>query len=169
MNNDIKIILGVIFFSLTIVVGAVYFLSGPSSQKVSLQKTVGAKVQVLEESFSFGDINYSGGNVLHSFRIKNTGDKDLEIANLATSCMCTQVFVKGPFGEGPKTSMKGMSKPSSWKGILKPGEEGEIVAVFDPAYHGPGGVGSISRTVSFETNDPNKLYVELLFEGVVKK
>lgn len=169
MSLDLKILLGIIVFSLILVIGAAYFLSSSAGQKATLEKVNGAKIEVLEESFNFGDIDYSAGVVNHEYLIKNIGDKPLEIANLATSCMCTKVFAKGPFGESEKVSMKGMSKPSSWKGELKSGEEGKIVAVFDPAFHGPGGIGPISRTVSFETNDSEKPYVELLFEGNVRK
>ena len=127
-------------------------------------------MEITEEKFDWGEIDYGGGLTIHSFKIKNSGEKDLEIANLATSCMCTQVYFKGPTGTSSKMGMKGMSRPSSYKGILKPGETGEIVAEFDPAYHGPTGVGKMERVVSFETNDPDKPYVELLLYGnVVKK
>ena len=168
MTNERKIILLVTFFSLLVLIGAAVLLSN-STNKASLQKITGAKIELSEESFEFGDIDYSGGVATHSYKIRNSGDKDLEVANIVTSCMCTQAFVKGPFGEGPKSGMKGMSKPSAWKGIFKPGEEGELIAVFDPAFHGPQGVGSISRSVSFETNDPDRPYVELLFSGNVVK
>lgn len=170
MSSNVKVFLGIIIFSLIMIIGAVMILSGSSVGKVSLQKQTGVKIEVSEDKFSFDEIDYDGGNVSHGFKIKNIGDKDLVVANIITSCMCTKAFMKGPFGEGPKSGMKGMSKPSDWKGVLKVSEEGEIVAVFDPAFHGPSGVGPLSRNVSFETNDPDKPYVELTFDGnVVKK
>ena len=50
-----------------------------------------------------------------------------------------------------------------------PGETAEIIADFDPAYHGPQGTGPVTRIVSFETNDPDHPYVELGFKGTVVK
>ena len=48
-----------------------------------------------------------------------------------------------------------MGTRSAWTGKLAAGQEGEVVAIFDPAYHGPQGVGPISRVV------------ELIFDGNV--
>ena len=41
-----------------------------------------------------GNIPYGGGNLIHVFPITNAGTKDLEIANIATSCMCTKAYLK---------------------------------------------------------------------------
>lgn len=167
--SEKKIIIAVLAVTVLIIGGAVLALSGSQAKKAALEKTVGAKIQISEESFDFKDIPYSGGNVEHGFMVKNIGDKKLEIANLATSCACSKVFLRAKNGDGPKAGMKGMSAPTDWKGSLEPGEEGQVVAVFDPAYHGPQGVGPISRIVSFETNDPDRPYVELSFSGRVVK
>ena len=153
------------------IVGLAIFVSGSSTSetKATVSKTAGAKISIDHNFKTVGNIGYSKGILYHSFPIKNTGTKDLEIANMASSCMCTKVFLKKEGKDGPEFGMKGMSAPSSWKGILKPGESGEIVAAFDPTYHGPQGIGPVSRTASFETNDPANPYVELSFEGTVTK
>lgn len=164
-----KTVIAIITAAALLLVGAVFFLSSTSSNKASLEKTVGAKVEILEESFDFKDIPYGGGNAVHEFKVKNTGDKELQVANLATSCACSKAYFKSAKGESPKFSMKGMSAPSAWTGVLSPGEEGLMVAVFDPTYHGPQGVGPIARVISFETNDPDRPYVELAFSGNVVK
>ncbi|MBI4036330.1 DUF1573 domain-containing protein [Candidatus Daviesbacteria bacterium] len=169
MNTTTKIVIAIVIFSAVLVGGAAYFLAGSSSSKPVLEKTTGAKLETPELSFDFKDIAFGGGIVTHAFPIKNLGDKDLQIANMATSCMCTKVFLKTQSSEGPRAGMKGMSKQNSWTGTLKPGEVGEIVAEFDPAFHGPSGVGPVDRVVSFETNDPDKPYIELSFKGIVKK
>lgn len=163
-----KIVIGTVLISILLLIGAVFLLSS-SPSKPKLEKNNGSKIQVLEKSFDFKEISYSGGVASHSYVIKNIGDSVLQVANLATSCMCTKSYVQTPSAVSPKASMKGMSKSSSWVGVLKPGESGEIVAEFDPAFHGPQGVGPISRNISFETNDPDNPYVELSFSGVVKK
>lgn len=168
--SDKKILIGIAIITLIILGGTIVFLSkSPSSSKAVIQKTVGAKIETPETSFDFKEIPYSGGNAVHEYKIKNTGDKDLEIANMNTSCACSKTYFKSKTGESPKFSMKGMTPASSWKGILTPLEEGIIVTSFDPTYHGPSAVGPISRIVSFETNDPDHPYIELSFSGNVVK
>lgn len=168
--SEKRILIGIAIITLVILGGAMIFLNNtPSSTKATLQKTVGAKIETLETNFDFKDIPYSGGNAIHEYKIKNTGDKDLEIANMNTSCACSKTYFKSVKGESLKFSMKGMSAPSNWKGILTPGEEGSVFFSFDPTYHGPSAVGPISRIVSFETNDPDHPYVELSFSGNVVK
>lgn len=157
------LILGIIGF-------AIYISSSSNSNtKATVSKTIGAKISVDHNFRQVDDIEYSKGILYHSFPIKNEGSKDLEIANMTTSCMCTKAFLKIDGKNGPEFGMKGMSASSDWKGILKPGQSAEVIAAFDPAFHGPQGVGEVVRAVSFETNDPQNPYVELSFEGVVVK
>lgn len=166
--SEKKIIIGIVLITVAILVGAVVLL-GKSSSKANLEKTIGAKIETTETSFDFKEIPYSSGDAVHEFKVKNIGDKDLKIANIYTSCACSKGYFKSAKGESFKFSMKGMSPPSDWTGILNPGEEGQVVADFDPTYHGPQGVGPISRIVSFETNDPDHPYIEFSFKGVVVK
>ncbi|HZJ18694.1 MAG TPA: DUF1573 domain-containing protein [Patescibacteria group bacterium] len=165
---DKKFIIGIIIF-IVLIVGSAIIFAGNSSSKAVVEKTLGAKIQIDHSSKSLGDIIYDKGIVAHSFPLKNIGTKNLEVANLSTSCMCTKVYIKTSSEKSDEFGMKGMSSPSDWKGIIKPGESAEIVAEFDPQYHGPQGVGPISRSVSMETNDPDHPYVEFSFEGDVIK
>jgi len=163
-----KFIISIIIFIVAVVGFAIVF-AGNGSSKAVIEKTHGAKIQIDHSSKNLGNIIYDKGVVPHSFPIKNIGTKDLEIANLSTSCACTKVLFKSSNDNSERFGMKGMSQPSDWKGILKPGESAEIVAEFDAQYHGPQGVGPISRTVSIETNDTDHPYVEFNFEGEVVK
>lgn len=166
MTGEKKLFIGIIMVTVVALVGAIFFLTKSAPSKPNLVKTVGAKIETPETNFDFKDIPYSGGYAIHEFKIKNAGDKELQIANLKTSCSCTQTYLKTAKGDGPQFSMH---SGSSWIGKLAPGEEAVIVSDFDPAFHGPSGVGPISRIVSFETNDPDKPYVELTFSGNVVK
>ncbi len=165
---DKKIILIIGLFTIAMFAVGLFVVSSGSS-KAELVKTQGAKVFVPEPNFDFKVIQYSGGNVTHSYTMKNNGNSNLQIANITTSCMCTNAYFKKGSNKSPSFGMKGMSAPSGWKGTLKPGETGEIVAVFNPSYHGPSGKGPIQRIVSFETNDPDHPYLEVNFEGTVVK
>ncbi len=165
---DKKVIIIISLLTVLVLGGGVMIMGG-QTQKASVEKTSGAKIQTFESSFDFKDVKYSEGNVKHEFKIKNNGTKDLTVANMATSCMCTKVYLQVGDNKSPEFGMKGHSSSSAWKGVLKAGEEGQIIAVFDPTAHGPAGVGPISRIVSFETNDPDKPYVEFAFSGNVVK
>lgn len=164
---DKKFIIGVIIFTLAII-GIGYFISGGNSSKAVLGGTKGAKAQTPQVDYYFGNIKLKGGLVRHAFPIKNAGNKELTIANLATSCHCTKVYFEYKNKKSPQFGMKGYGV-SDWVGKLAPGQEGKIIAVFDPAYHGPQGTGPISRLVSAETNDPDHPYIEFAFSANVVK
>lgn len=163
-----KILIGIALVTALTLGGGVLFMSNLPSKAV-VEKTAGATLTLPHTSYDFKEIKYSSGLAEHSFPIKNTGSKDLVIANLATSCACSKVYFKNTREQSERFGMKGMSAPSDWKGIIKPGETAEIVAIFDPTFHGPQGIGPISRIVSFETNDVDHPYAELAFNGTVVK
>lgn len=170
MNKKIVIIFSV--FTLLIIIGGALLVNNlPSNISKTLgariEKTPGVKIEISEANFDFKNVSYLGGNVEHSFGIKNIGDKDLKIANLSTSCMCTTVYLKTAQEKGPEFGMEGHSKSVEWMGTLKSQEEGQLVVVFDPTAHGPQGVGPFSRFASFETNDPDHPYLELTINGTV--
>lgn len=122
---------------------------------------------VVEESgtYDFGSISMKAGNVLHQFRIKNTGNESATIQKMYTSCMCTTAEFKahgktfGPYG------MPGHGFIPSINEAILPGEEATIDIVFDPAAHGPAGVGRIQRTVTVENNAGHP--IELMFSAMV--
>lgn len=98
-----------------------------------------------ERFYDFGSISMAKGIVSKSFEVSNNTAKDIVVSSVSTSCMCTKAniiaangTVKGPFGMGssPKIDQ-----------VLKPGEKIQIEAVFNPAAHGPAGVGPIDRFV----------------------
>lgn len=163
-----KLLIGILIFTLAIVGVGVFFSSGTPS-KAELVKTSGARAETPELNYDFGNIAYKGGLVQHTYKIKNTGNQELKIANLSTSCHCTKVYFEKNGQKGPAFGMKGSGGVSNWVGTLAPNEEGKLTAVFDPAFHGPQGTGQISRVVSAETNDPARQYIEFSFTGDVTK
>lgn len=165
---DKKFLLIIAFITAAVLFGGVFLFSN-SKGPASVEKTSGAQIQILHKDFDFKDIKYNGGNATHAFPIKNNGSKELVLANLSTSCMCTHVYLKKGDEKSPSFGMKGHSAASDWKGILKPKEEAEVIVVFDPTAHGPQGIGPVERFVSAETNDPDNPYVEFAFNGVVVK
>ena len=90
------------------------------------------------------------GKVSHEFTIKNVGKEPLKLGKMYTSCMCTTVSLllngekKGPFGMPGHTPLPKVNKE------IQPGGSAQIEVIFDPAAHGPAGVGIIERVAYVE-------------------
>jgi len=95
--------------------------------------------------FDFGKIP-QGKIVSSTVKFRNTGNANLIIKDVKTSCGCTAALIS--------------------KKVLKPGEEGKIRIEFDST----GKEGKISRTVTVYSNDlNNSRSVITIFANVVKK
>ena len=84
------------------------------------------------------------------FEMKNTGDGDLKIDSIWTSCHCTTAKLTA---NGKTSAEFGMDKYSTSQKIA-PGESGFLEVTFDPAFHGPQGIGAAVREIYLSTNDP---------------
>jgi hypothetical protein len=135
-------------------------LSGRSDQpKTSLAASAGMLVSQ-EQFFDFGMIKMKDGLVRKDFI--------LAINKVYTSCMCTTAIItakdgkkSGPFG------MPGHGGLSNDQVTVQPGDQVTLQAIFDPAAHGPAGVGRADRTVYLETNSTTAPKVELNFTATV--
>lgn len=114
---------------------------------------------------AFGRISMAAGKVYHRYSIRNTGVSPLTITRIYTSCMCTAATLvtrsatRGPFG------MAGHGIQPSVRERLAPGEVAQVDVVFDPAAHGPAGVGPTERVVTI-LNDVGPS-LELRFNAMV--
>lgn len=104
-------------------------------------------------SHDFGTISMKNGLVRTAFSIKNSSNAPLSLDKIYTSCMCTEATLKirgrtrGPFG------MPGHGFLAALRETLAPDEEAEVEVAFDPAAHGPAGVGMIQRAVMLESDE----------------
>lgn len=164
--NDKKFIIIITVVTLIILFGGVTIVSNsPSTPQATASKNAKVETQG-PTSYDWGNIPINGGNVTKTFRMKNTGKDTLTVFNVKTSCHCTvaNVTIDG------KTSQNfGMSGVSSWIGEVSPGKEAKLSVIFDPAYHGPQGVGPMTRFVSLETNDPGTSRITFTVTGTVVK
>lgn len=142
-KNTILLILIIV-----IALGFIVYLGNPQRKSAPLNNTISANsLFSLEKSFDFGTISMSKGKVEHSFTIKNGNNYPITIGKIYTSCMCTEAsLIKngkefGPFG------MPGHGFIPNINETLNSGEEAQIKVVFDPAAHGPAGIGKINRRV----------------------
>lgn len=162
-TSYIGILIGVAFF-----VGILWYAKptprNNNNKQASVKNSAGS-LSAEENSFDFGTVSMQAGKVNHAFKIKNSGSAPVTLEKLYTSCMCTTALLRvndkefGPYG------MPGHGFIPKINYELKPGEETTIEAVFDPAAHGPAGVGKISRTIILEQNDSKSL--ELNFSALV--
>jgi hypothetical protein len=118
-----------------------------------------------ETSFDFGTISMANGKVSHIFNLENIGIEPVTIKKMYTSCMCTTASLNlrnesfGPYGMAGHGFIPPINKS------ISPGEEGRVEVVFDPAAHGPAGIGKIQRVVTIENNSGSPL--ELNFTAMV--
>ena len=162
-QKTVLIILGIITFAILGL--GVWLLSQPAGGAV-VEKSDQAKAEAAELNYDWGEIKINGGNAEKSFMIKNSGSGQLKLLDVSTSCMCTtaQVII-----DGKLSPLFKMHQKSAWIGEVQPGKEAELKVIFDPAFHGPSGVGAMTRQIEVSTNDKNNPKLEFLLKGVVVK
>ncbi len=153
-----------------LIVGAVIILAKPDPAgsspppRVEVVQTNRA-LTANELSYDFGTVSMAAGNVTHKYWIRNTGSTPILIRKMYTSCMCTTAaLVKG----GKKSAAAGMPGHGFMPTLnepLQPNEAAMVEVVFDPAAHGPAGIGRIERTVTIQTDLERPL--ELAFVATV--
>jgi len=170
MTQTTKTIIGAIA-ALVILSGLTWVLkpslfqrSGSAENQPATSGVIGAT----EDFFDFGTISMSAGKVMRKFTLKNSSDAPVRVTKLFTSCMCTQASIatqndrRGPFGmQGHGGSIPKINLE------IKPGETAEVEAVFDPAAHGPAGIGKVRRVVYVETDSSEAPEIQLSFEANV--
>jgi len=117
---------------------------------------------VLEpQKVDLGDVSVKEGKVETSISIKNTGQKDLIVKGLSTSCGCTTASVVNNGQEGP---IFGTDTPSKgWFTTIPPGETAELRIYYDPTFH-EGARGPMIREIYVSSNDPVDPVVKVSIE-----
>lgn len=164
--NDKKIIIIFIAITLLVLGGGIFVLSTTTAGPAKITATQNAKAEVLEKTFDWGNIPYSGGNATKTFTIKNSGSDTLKLTGVKTSCTCTKAQVEI---DGKTSPFFSMHATSGWVGEVAAGKEARLLVIFDPAFHGPTGVGPMERLISVTTNDAQNPTLEFSLKGVVVK
>lgn len=158
-------ILGVI--AAAVILGGLIYLARPDARNNAAAPIQSNGALTVEEAnnYDFGTISMAAGVVTREFRIKNSGGEPVTISKIYTSCMCTTATLSvgekrlGPFG------MPGHDVVPRIDQTINPNEEAVVAVAFDPAAHGPAGVGRIQRAVTIE-NDAGRA-IELSFAAMV--
>lgn len=165
MNNMNKTIIGIV--TAVFVLGGLIWIARPDSQNSTVLSTRSNGTLIVEEgnNYDFGTISMAAGKVKHQFKIKNTSSEAVNIKKMYTSCMCTTATLTvrskqfGPYG------MPGHGAIPKINQSINSNEEVIVEIIFDPAAHGPAGVGRIQRTITIENNAGTP--IELLFVAIV--
>ena len=149
--------------------GFVVFGKGGEEGEVKTPTQSASVLGALEKDFDFGAIAMKNGDVSKIFELENEGTEPILISKVYTSCMCT--VAKITTAKGDTSGPYGM--PGHGGGISKAnveigaGETVKVEVIFNPAAHGPSGVGLANRTVFIETNSSQTPKVELNFTATV--
>lgn len=145
-------LIGIILITV-LILGVTVYIGSQIGNTTQVSADNQVETQIDESRYDWGTIDINGGIVSKSFTIENNGSTPLKLYDVKTSCMCTTAQLKTPDASSKKF---GMHEKSRNIFEVAPGEKAELLVEFDPAYHGPSGVGPISRTVTMNTNDASR-------------
>lgn len=122
----------------------------PAAQAASAARP-GDALRAKETNFAFGSISMAAGKVSHRYWFRNESAAPVLIKRIYTSCMCTTAtLVKGLRKVG-SYGMAGHGGPlPDVNESLAPNEAAYVDVEFDPAAHGPAGLGRTERVVTVE-------------------
>lgn len=149
MSSKTIIVGAIITFALLF--GGLFLMSRPQPQ-VSVNPQATGQLTAGESFYDFGSVSMAKGLVTHKFTLTNSSSTPATVTKMFTSCMCTKAKLTvagqtwGPIGMPGHTAIPSLAVE------IPPGTTGEIEVIFDPAAHGPAGVGKIERTVTAELN-----------------
>ena len=170
MNKQIK---SIIIYS--VVVGIVLIFSAwlifiPTNNDSGVSKSSASTLSIATDNFDFGTVPMEDGNVLHDFKVVNNGKEPVTINEVFTSCACTTAFIIDANGtKYGKFGMRGHGLKNKTSIEIAPGESAIVQAVYDPAYHGPSGVGLVQRSVYLDTNSSKSPKLEVSFKALVTR
>lgn len=147
-----KLILAVVGGSLLMIMIIIFIFSGGGQQG-------SGKIEITPVYYDVGTISMAAGPIKKVFEIKNVGKSDLKINEIRTSCMCTTAKLKVGDKESPEFGMH--TSLLFWSQKIAPGQTAYLEVTFDPAYHGPQGVGDIVRAVYISSSDSQNKKVEV--------
>ena len=111
------------------------------------------RLAAVETKFNFGSISMAAGKVTHRYRFRNAGTEPIVLGKMYTSCMCTTAaLVKSSGRKFAPVGMPGHTPIPALNETMQPNEEAMVEVVFDPAAHGPAGIGPIDRIVTIENS-----------------
>ncbi len=165
--KDLKIFIATLVFSMVLIVGFALLSNRNDGGEVLVAGQLVEGIEANPDYYDLGEVPINGGIVTKEYEIKNVSGTTIKLKKIATSCMCTKASFEirgrktkffGMEGHGDKNPPVNIEIPS--------GASGKVVVQFDPAAHGPKGLGSFERSVYLTFSDPAGIK-ELKFDGRV--
>jgi hypothetical protein len=165
-----KMLYGIIAIAIAAIGFGIYSSQSTSTgsgaaKATTVQNATRGQLASMAPSYNFGSVSMAAGNVAHRYAVTNLGGSPVTITKVFTSCMCTTATLVTPSARRGPFGMPGHASIPSIRERLAPGETAQVEVVFDPAAHGPAGVGRVDRTVTLE-NDAGRPF-ELAFTAMV--
>lgn len=164
--KDSRLLVGTILVFLVIVISWIGVRLANGNSSGTSKATVSSAILILPETtYDFGTLNMKNGPVEHIFTAKNESNDEVTVKKVYTSCMCTAATI---LKDGQSLGRFGMQSSDKKLDIRIGAQESiTIKAGFDPAAHGPSGVGLAQRSIFLETNSTAQSKIELTFRAVV--
>lgn len=160
MTSDTKLVIGVAIFSVIIIIGSV-FLIGKNESGVPKRESLGSASMTLDKkSADLGDMKVEDERTT-TFTITNTSNSTLRLWNITTSCNCTfaSLVINGQETGEFNMPMHTSGNLRNWIGEVSPQQTALLKVNYRPKVMPV--VGKITRSVTFETNDPNNQNVQV--------
>lgn len=119
-----------------------------------------SRLAAMRTKFDFGSISMAGGKVTHRYPIRNTGTQPIVVRKIYTSCMCTTAALVKDGKTSDAYGMPGHTPIPTIDIPINSKDQASIEVIFDPAAHGPAGIGPIQRVVTIENNAGEPLELE---------
>ncbi len=150
-KRNVVIIVGVLVGLLAVVFGVMLSQRGQEVSGVQ-DKRSGPKITISPDEYDWGDIQIDE-KALATFTVTNSGDENLLIYRISTSCACT----KASFTNSDTVSDV----------TIESGDSETLEVVFDPQFHDDQVLGEVVREVYIKTNDPDKSEVTIPLIGIL--
>jgi hypothetical protein len=171
-----RVLIAAGLIAILLVLGSYLFLkskNGVSSNRPEDElnaKYSTSRLLAVSDYFDFGTVSMVAGDVSHVFKLENNGKDPVKIEKVYTSCMCTTAYITDVSGKRYGTfGMPGHGLSSKTDIEVGPSESVLVEAIFDPAAHGPSGVGLARRSIYIETNSAKWPKLELSFQAMVTR
>lgn len=176
LGGMFKPVLYVVIIPTIFIAGAIFLTTRLQNTKIKNKETVSLSnttYKVDKSMFSFGTISMKNGNVETVYELTNTGNDDIYVKELFTSCLCTKAQLI--LADGSQTEFYGMKEGHGdlndfYVGkSIKAGETAKVKAIFDPNAHGPQGVGPLKRNITLSTNLKDNPNIQFSFDAEVTR
>ena len=165
MGRDSKILFGIIALTLLLVFAGVFILGRNTAEVAGTVSTEPLNIESNPSFYDLGDVPINGGLVTKEYEVENTSGKSITLKKITTSCMCTTASVEIGDKKTKFFGMEGHGDANPPVNIeIGKDKTAKVVVRFDPAAHGPEGVGPFDRVVWLNFAEGVK---ELTFSGTV--